>query len=110
MDIKENMQLPIKSMMATKLISSKRVCSDFPKNFKEVSTIKQMPNKLDEAFNMCGDLSGSCSMELILSLGVRLNILNYQTRKYAITGNCIGAQVLDFTTGNRCADLFKAHG
>jgi len=59
-DKKDNIQLAINRMMATTVTSSIIVVSDLLSNFKEVSTIKQMPNRLDDAFRICGDLSLVC--------------------------------------------------
>jgi len=56
-DKKENMQLAIKKMMATMVTSSIIVFSDLSSNFNEVSTIKHMPSKLEDAFKICGDFS-----------------------------------------------------
>ena len=62
MDKKERIQLAIKSMMAKVVSSSIIVLPEILSNLSEVSTTKQSPNKLDEAFNICGDLSLSFSM------------------------------------------------
>ena len=51
-DRNENMQLAINKIMATTVISSIMVVSALFSNFKEVSTIKQMPNKLEDAFKI----------------------------------------------------------
>jgi hypothetical protein len=59
MDKKERMQLAIKSMMATVVNSSIIVFPAMFNNLREVSTTKHNPNKLEDAFNMCGDLSFS---------------------------------------------------
>jgi len=56
-DKKENMQLAINRIMATTVISSMMDVSDLLSTFREVSTIKQIPTKLDEAFKICGDFS-----------------------------------------------------
>ena len=56
-DKKERMQLAINNMMATVVNSSIIVLPDMFNNFKDVSTTKQSPNKLEDAFKICGDLS-----------------------------------------------------
>ena len=56
-DKKERIQAVIKSMMATVVNSSIIVLPAMFKSLREVSTTKQSPNKLEEAFNICGDLS-----------------------------------------------------
>jgi hypothetical protein len=58
-DKKERIQAAIKSMMATVVNSSIIVLPDMFNNLRDVSTTKQSPNKLEEAFNICGDLSFS---------------------------------------------------
>jgi hypothetical protein len=56
---KEHKQLNIKIIKQAAVISSIKVLADSLKNFKEVSTKKQNPKKLDEAFNICGDFLSS---------------------------------------------------
>ena len=58
-DKKERIQAAIKSMMATVVNSSIIVLPEILSNLSDVSTTKQSPNKLDDAFSMCGDLSFS---------------------------------------------------
>ena len=62
MDKKERIQLAIKNIMATVVNSSIIVLPAMLSNLSDVSTTKQSPNKLEEAFNICGDLSLSFSM------------------------------------------------
>jgi hypothetical protein len=57
MDKKERMQAAINSMMATVVNSSIIVLPAMFNNLSDVSTTKQSPSKLEDAFNMCGDLS-----------------------------------------------------
>jgi hypothetical protein len=57
MDKKERMQAAIKSMMAIVVNSSMMVLPAMFKSLSDVSTTKQSPSKLEDAFNMCGDLS-----------------------------------------------------
>lgn len=52
--------------MATMVTSSIMVFSDLSSNFKEVSTIKQMPSKLEDAFKICGDFSAGWFMVCVL--------------------------------------------
>jgi len=59
MDKKERMQLAMNKMMATVVNSSMIVLPEMFNSLSEVSTTKQSPSKLEEAFNMCGDLSFS---------------------------------------------------
>jgi hypothetical protein len=56
-DRNESRQLVMKRMIAIVVISSMIVVLDTFNTFKEVSTIKQMPNKFDDAFKICGALS-----------------------------------------------------
>ena len=58
-DKKERIQLAIKSIMATVVNSSIIVLPAMFSNLREVSTTKQSPSKLEDAFNMWGDLSFS---------------------------------------------------
>jgi hypothetical protein len=58
MDRKERKQLSIKRIIAAKVISSMTVCRDFPSTLSDVIRRKQMPNKFDDVFRICGDLSG----------------------------------------------------
>ena len=58
-DKKERTQLAMKSMIATVVNSSIIVLPAMLSNLREVSTTKQSPNKLDDAFKICGDLSFS---------------------------------------------------
>lgn len=57
MDKKERMQAAIKNMMATVVNSSIIVLPAMFNNLREVSTTKQSPSKLEEAFKIWGDLS-----------------------------------------------------
>ena len=43
--------------MATNVVSSINVWPDFPNTLSDVTTRKQMPNRFDDVFRMCGDLS-----------------------------------------------------
>ena len=61
-DKKDRIQLAINIMIAAVVSSSIIVLPEILSNLSEVSTTKQSPNKLDEAFNICGDLSLSFSM------------------------------------------------
>jgi hypothetical protein len=56
-DRNDSRQLNINRTMATKVISSIAVCWDFPNTFSDVKRRKQIPNRFDEVFKMCGDLS-----------------------------------------------------
>jgi hypothetical protein len=58
-DKKERMQLAIKNMMATVVNSSMIVLPAMFNNLSEVSTTKQSPSKLEDAFKIWGDLSFS---------------------------------------------------
>lgn len=49
---KDNRQLAINKIMADKVISSITDLALLSNNFNEVNTIKQMPNKLEEAFKI----------------------------------------------------------
>jgi hypothetical protein len=49
-------QLNINNTKHTAVISSIIVVCENLKNFIEVNTRKQKPNKLDDEFNICGDL------------------------------------------------------
>ena len=51
-DMKERIQLDIKKIVVPVVISSIKVASDNFNNFKEVSTTKQSPNKLEEALSI----------------------------------------------------------
>jgi hypothetical protein len=57
MDKNERMQAAIKNMMATVVNSSMIVLPEMLSSLREVNTTKQSPSKLEDAFNMCGDLS-----------------------------------------------------
>jgi len=57
MERKESRQLVMKSTTAPAVISSINVFCEILNSFREVSNIKQIPNRLDEAFNICGDFS-----------------------------------------------------
>ena len=59
MDKKERIQLAINSMMATVVNSSIIVLPAMFNNLSDVSTTKHNPNKLEDAFKICGDLSFS---------------------------------------------------
>ena len=69
-DKKENIQLPINSIIAPKVTSSIIVLDVRFSSFKEVKTIKQIPSRLDAAFNICGDFS------LFPFIVFRSNIMN----------------------------------
>lgn len=56
-DKKESIQLAINMIIAKVVNSSIIVLPAMFNNLREVSTTKQSPSKLDEAFNICGDLS-----------------------------------------------------
>src|SRR5262245_24272582 len=56
-DKNDRKQLAIKSMIAANVISSTMVFWDLPRTFKDVSTIKQRPSRLEDALRMWGDLS-----------------------------------------------------
>ena len=56
-DKKESKQLVIKRMMATVTNSSMTVLPEMFNNLREVSTTKQSPSRLEDAFRICGDLS-----------------------------------------------------
>src|SRR4030095_2583581 len=56
-DRNDNKQLNMNKITATKVMSSIAVCCDFPSTFSDVNRRKQIPNKLDDVFRMCGDLS-----------------------------------------------------
>ncbi|HTE10740.1 MAG TPA: hypothetical protein VK645_07215 [Chitinophagaceae bacterium] len=77
-DKKENIQLAIKKMMATMVTSSIIVFSDLSSSFNEVSTIKHMPSKLEEAFKICGDFSFCPFTRMYFELeeAVRLQVKN----------------------------------
>ena len=64
MDKKESMQAAIKNMMATVVNSSIIVLPEIFNNLSDVSTTKHNPNKLDDAFKICGDLSFSSFMPI----------------------------------------------
>lgn len=56
-DKKERIQAAIKNMMATVVNSSIIVLPAIFNNLSDVSTTKQSPSKLEDAFKMWGDLS-----------------------------------------------------
>ena len=56
-DKKDRMQAAMKSMMATVVNSSIIVLPAMFNNLREVSTTKQSPSKLDDAFKIWADLS-----------------------------------------------------
>ncbi|WP_293313060.1 hypothetical protein [Pedobacter sp. UBA5917] len=56
MAIKDKIQLVIKNITAATANSSMREPSVRASFFKEVSTIKQIPNKFAEVLKICGDL------------------------------------------------------
>jgi hypothetical protein len=58
-DKKERMQAAIKAMMASVVSSSIIVLPAMFKSLSDVSTTKQSPSKLEDAFKICGDLSFS---------------------------------------------------
>ncbi len=55
MDIKDKMQLVMKRIVVPAVISSIIVFSDSFRILREVSTTKQSPKRLEEAFRICGD-------------------------------------------------------
>ena len=55
-DRNDSRQLNIKRTIARKVISSIAVCRDFPNTFSDVKRRKQIPNRFDDVFKMCGDL------------------------------------------------------
>ena len=57
MDKKERMQAAINMMIASVVSSSMIVLPAIFNNLSDVNTTKQSPSKLEDAFNMCGDLS-----------------------------------------------------
>ena len=61
-DKKERMQAAIKNIMATVVKSSIIVLPAMLSNLSDVSTTKQSPNKLEDAFKIWGDLSLSFSI------------------------------------------------
>lgn len=61
-DRKERMQLAINNMMASVVSSSMMVLPAMFSSLSDVSTTKQSPNKLEDAFKICGDLSFSSLM------------------------------------------------
>jgi hypothetical protein len=61
-DKKERTQLVINRIIANVIISSIIVLPDMFNNLSEVNTTKQSPNKFEEAFKICGDLSLSFSI------------------------------------------------
>ena len=58
-DKKERIQLAINMIIARVVNSSISVLPAMFNNLSDVSTTKQSPNKLEEAFKICGDLSFS---------------------------------------------------
>jgi len=58
-DKKEMIQLAINNIIAAVVNSSIKDFLEMFKIFKEVKTTKHIPNKLEEAFKMCGDF---CSL------------------------------------------------
>jgi hypothetical protein len=52
----ESKQLAIKANIARVVTSSMMVFFEIFRSFKDVSSRKQMPNRLEDAFRMCGDL------------------------------------------------------
>jgi hypothetical protein len=65
-DKKERIQAAIKSVMAIVVNSSIIVLPEMFSSLRDVSTTKQRPSKLEEAFNICGDLSLLFSIVIIL--------------------------------------------
>ena len=63
-DKNERIQLAINIMIAKVVSSSISVLSVMFNNLSDVSTTKQSPNKLEEAFKICGDLSFSSFINL----------------------------------------------
>ena len=59
MDKNERIQAAIKNMMATVVNSSMIVLPAMLSSLRDVSTTKQSPSKLEDAFKICGDLSFS---------------------------------------------------
>ncbi len=56
-DKKDRIQLAINSMIATVVNSSIIVLPEILRSLSDVSTTKQRPNRLEDAFKICGDLS-----------------------------------------------------
>jgi hypothetical protein len=52
----ESKQLAIKANTARVVTSSMMVFFEIFRSFKDVSSRKQMPNRFEDAFRMCGDL------------------------------------------------------
>ena len=76
-DKKESKQLVIKNMIAKVVNSSIIVFSVMLSSFNEVNTTKQSPNKLDDAFNICGDLFfSSCIFNLKLVKNLNANMVS----------------------------------
>lgn len=73
MDKKERMQAAMKNMMATVVNSSIIVLPEIFNSLRDVSTTKQSPSKLEDAFKICGDLSFSFSIQLIFILSYDLS-------------------------------------
>ena len=69
-DKNENIQLAINSIIATTVISSMTDVADLLSTFNEVSTIKQIPSKLEDAFKICGDFS-FCSFIVNYAYNIR---------------------------------------
>jgi len=63
------MQLSMNKRIAKVVISSIIVFPDTFNNLREVSTTKQIPNRLEEALRMWGDLSFSAAMSWIFGVG-----------------------------------------
>ena len=56
MERKERIQLSINRIIATEVDSSTRVSPSFFSNLSEVSTMKQMPSRLDAVLRICGEV------------------------------------------------------
>jgi hypothetical protein len=68
-DKKERMQLPINNIIAAVVNSSIKDFFEIFKIFKEVNTTKQIPNKFEDAFKICGDF---CS--LLFSINIYCSV------------------------------------
>ena len=64
---KDKILLLMNRIVATEVHSSINVVPFNFKTFNEVSTRKQIPNKLDEAFRICGDLCSLLSIKIVIA-------------------------------------------
>ena len=63
--MKDKIQLAINKTIARVVTSSMKVLSEIFITFKEAKRIKQIPNRLEEAFNICGDFSRLFTLQLL---------------------------------------------